>query len=303
MHFFEFLFAKLQNFPYLCKLFGIFLKKMNNFIKRTLSAIVYAGTVLATILANNSIYFGIVFILLTALAIHEHHKLLHASIKSTAYAMSAGVLLFASSYFYFTGESISRWLLLLYMLVLIFGVIHELFVEQENAIRSWGNLCSSQIMIALPFAMMNGIMQESKWLMLSLFILIWINDSGAYIVGSLMSKRKGGNHKMFPRVSPAKSWEGLIGGFIFDLAAGYVFYRLGWTVGICLTANPLLDSLIFALTIGMFGTLGDLIESLFKRTIGVKDSGRFLPGHGGVLDRFDSLLLAVPVAYLIFVYL
>jgi phosphatidate cytidylyltransferase len=282
---------------------GFFYKKMNNFIKRTLSAIVYAGTVLATILANNSIYFGIVFILLTALAIHEHHKLLRASIKSTAYAMSAGVLLFASSYFYFTGESISRWLLLLYMLVLIFGVIHELFVEQENAIRSWGNLCSSQIMIALPFAMMNGIMQESKWLMLSLFILIWINDSGAYIVGSLMSKRKGGNHKMFPRVSPAKSWEGLIGGFIFDLAAGYVFYRLGWTVGICLTANPLLDSLIFALTIGIFGTLGDLIESLFKRTIGVKDSGRFLPGHGGVLDRFDSLLLAVPVAYLIFVYL
>lgn len=276
---------------------------MNNFIKRTLSAIVYAGTVLATILANNSIYFGIVFILLTALAIHEHHKLLRASIKSTAYAMSAGVLLFASSYFYFTGESISRWLLLLYMLVLIFGVIHELFVEQENAIRSWGNLCSSQIMIALPFAMMNGIMQESKWLMLSLFILIWINDSGAYIVGSLMSKRKGGNHKMFPRVSPAKSWEGLIGGFIFDLAAGYVFYRLGWTVGICLTSNPLVDSLIFALTIGIFGTLGDLIESLFKRTIGVKDSGRFLPGHGGVLDRFDSLLLAVPVAYLIFVYL
>lgn len=282
---------------------GFFYKKMNNFIKRTLSAIVYAGTVLATILANNSIYFGIVFILLTALAIHEHHKLLRASIKSTAYAMSAGVLLFASSYFYFTGESISRWLLLLYMLVLIFGVIHELFVEQENAIRSWGNLCSSQIMIALPFAMMNGIMQESKWLMLSLFILIWINDSGAYIVGSLMSKRKGGNHKMFPRVSPAKSWEGLIGGFIFDLAAGYVFYRLGWTIGICLTANPLVDSLIFALTIGIFGTLGDLIESLFKRTIGVKDSGRFLPGHGGVLDRFDSLLLAVPVAYLIFVYL
>jgi phosphatidate cytidylyltransferase len=282
---------------------GFFYKKMNNFVKRTLSAIVYAGTVLATILANNSIYFGIVFILLTALAIHEHHKLLRASIKSTTYAMSAGVLLFASSYFYFTGESISRWLLLLYMLVLIFGVIHELFVEQENAIRSWGNLCSSQIMIALPFAMMNGIMQESKWLMLSLFILIWINDSGAYIVGSLMSKRKGGNHKMFPRVSPAKSWEGLIGGFIFDLAAGYVFYRLGWTVGICLTATPLLDSLIFALTIGIFGTLGDLIESLFKRTIGVKDSGRFLPGHGGVLDRFDSLLLAVPVAYLIFVYL
>jgi phosphatidate cytidylyltransferase len=138
---------------------------------------------------------------------------------------------------------------------------------------------------------------------LALFIIIWLNDSGAYIVGSLMAKRKKGNHKMFPRVSPAKSWEGLIGGFIFDLVAGYVFYQIGWTTGLTLTAYPLLNSLLFALTIGIFGTLGDLIESLFKRTLGVKDSGKFLPGHGGVLDRFDSLLLAVPVVYLLFVYL
>ena len=108
---------------------------------------------------------------------------------------------------------------------------------------------------------------------------------------------------MFPRVSPAKSWEGLIGGFVFDLVAGYVFYKIGWTADLSLTAYPLIDCLLFALTIGIFGTLGDLIESLFKRTIGVKDSGAFLPGHGGVLDRFDSLLLAVPMAYLLFVYL
>ena len=108
---------------------------------------------------------------------------------------------------------------------------------------------------------------------------------------------------MFPRVSPAKSWEGLIGGLIFDLAAGYLFYHLSWTAGLSLTAYPLLDSMLFALTIGIFGTLGDLIESLFKRTLGVKDSGKFLPGHGGILDRFDSLLLAVPVTYLLFVYL
>lgn len=275
---------------------------MNNFIQRTLSAIVYAGIVIASILVH-PMYFGIVFMLITALAIREHHKLVGASIKSTAYAMSAGVLLFATSYFHFCGDNICKWLLFLYLTTLCLGVIHELFTPQEDPTRSWGQLCSSQIMIALPFALMNGLLMENKFLLLALFAIIWINDSGAYIVGSLTNKLKGGNHKMFPRVSPAKSWEGLIGGFIFDLIAGYVFYEIGWTMGLTLTAYPMIDSLLFALTIGIFGTLGDLIESLFKRTLGVKDSGKFLPGHGGVLDRFDSLLLAAPVAYLLFVYL
>lgn len=276
---------------------------MNNFVKRTLSAIVYAGTVLACILASTPVYFGIVFMILTALAIHEHHKLLGISIQSTIYAVSAGMLLFASLYFLFLGNPIYRYLLFGYLVVLTAAVIRQLFDKEGNPIHHWGYLCSSQIMIALPFALMNGILMQSKWLMLALLIIIWVNDSGAYIVGSLLAKRTKGNHKMFPRVSPAKSWEGLIGGLIFDLVAGYVFYHIGWTDTLSLTAYPLIDSLLFALTIGIFGTLGDLIESLFKRTLGVKDSGKFLPGHGGVLDRFDSLLLAVPVAYLMFVYI
>ena len=182
-------------------------------------------------------------------------------------------------------------------------MILHLFREKVNAIQSWGNLCAGQLMIALPFALMTGIALYDKWLLFALFILIWVNDSGAYIVGSLMAKRKSGNHKMFPRVSPAKSWEGLIGGFIFDLISGYIFYLVGWTYTIGLTAYPLFDSLLFALAVGVFGTLGDLMESLMKRTIGVKDSGKFMPGHGGVLDRFDSLLLAVPVVYFLFIYL
>ena len=276
---------------------------MNNFVQRTLSAVVYAGTVLACILASTPIYFGIVFLILTALAIHEHHKLLGISVKSTAYAMSAGVLLFATLYFQFLGDPVSEYLLFGYLAILTLAIIRQLFIENDNPIHQWGYLCSSQIMVALPFALMNGILMHSKWLMLALLIIIWVNDSGAYIVGSLLAKRAKGNHKMFPRVSPAKSWEGLIGGLVFDLIAGYVFYHIGWTETLSLTPHPLLDSLLFALIVGIVGTLGDLIESLFKRTLGVKDSGKFLPGHGGVLDRFDSLLLAAPVAYILFVYL
>ena len=277
-------------------------KKMNNFFQRTLSAIVYAGTVIATTLLH-PMYFGIVFMIVSAWAIYEHHKLVQTSIKAACYAITATVLLFATMYFHLWGDPICKWLFFLYLAVLALAIIRELFIPQEDPIHSWGHLCSGQIMIALPFALMNGILMENKFLLLALFVILWLNDSGAYIVGSLMAKRKSGNHKMFPRVSPAKSWEGLIGGFIFDIIAGYVFYRIGWTADLTLTAYPLLNSILFALVIGIFGTLGDLIESLFKRTLGVKDSGKFLPGHGGVLDRFDSLLLAVPVVYLLFIYL
>lgn len=283
---------------------------MNNFITRTLSAIVYAGVVVASILVqpecfgNHMLLFGIVFMIVSTLAIREFHSLVGGSdVKIQSYAMIANSLLFCTLYFLFYGDMIWRPMLFAYVAILLLAMIVHLFREKVNAVESWGNLCAGQLMIALPFALMSGVVLYNKWLMFALFILIWVNDSGAYIVGSLMSKRKGGNHKMFPRVSPAKSWEGLIGGFVFDLIAGYIFYLVGWTTTMGLTAYPLLDSLLFALVVGVFGTLGDLMESLMKRTIGVKDSGKFMPGHGGVLDRFDSLLLAVPVVYFLFIYL
>ena len=277
---------------------------MNNFITRTLSAIVYAGLVIGGILVQpicfggHPLLFGILFMIVSTLAVREFHALVGSDIKTMTYAMMSNALLYSTLYFLFFGDWIWRGLLVAYIAIMLLALISHLFRPQVQPIQSWGNLCAGQLMIALPFALMNGVLMHSKWLMLALFILLWVNDSGAYIVGSLMAKRKGGNHKMFPRVSPAKSWEGLIGGFVFDLIAGYVFFRVGW-----MGDMTLMNSLLFALAGGVFGTLGDLMESLFKRTLGVKDSGKFMPGHGGVLDRFDSLLLAVPVIYFLFVYL
>lgn len=277
---------------------------MNNFITRTLSAIVYAGLVIGGILVQpicfggHPLLFGILFMIVSTLAVREFHALVGSDIKTMTYAMMSNALLYSTLYFLFFGDWIWRGLLVAYIAIMLLALISHLFRPQVQPIQSWGNLCAGQLMIALPFALMNGVLMHSKWLMLALFILLWVNDSGAYIVGSLMAKRKGGNHKMFPRVSPAKSWEGLIGGFVFDLIAGYVFFRIGW-----MGDMTLMNSLLFALAGGVFGTLGDLMESLFKRTLGVKDSGKFMPGHGGVLDRFDSLLLAVPVTYFFFVYL
>lgn len=277
---------------------------MNNFIVRTLSAIVYAGLVIGSILVHPLCFgghpwlFGVLFLTISTLAMREFHVLVGSDIKMMSYSMIANALLYTTLYFFFYGDLIWRGLLVAYVAILLLAMIGHLFRPQVHAIQSWGNLCASQLMITLPFALMNGVIMYSQWLMLAVFILLWVNDSGAYIVGSLTAKRKGGNHKMFPRVSPAKSWEGLIGGFVFDLIAGYVFFHLGWTADM-----GLVNSLYLALAVGVFGTMGDLMESLMKRTLGVKDSGKFMPGHGGVLDRFDSLLLAVPIVYFFFVFL
>lgn len=125
---------------------------------------------------------------------------------------------------------------------------------------------------------------------LCVFIFLWANDTGAYCSGSLFGK-----HKLFPRVSPGKSWEGSIGGAIIVLL-------VAWLIGYLDTQNGNTSGLTIpqwmglGLVVVVFGTWGDLVESLFKRTLGVKDSGNILPGHGGMLDRFDSSLMAMPAA-------
>jgi phosphatidate cytidylyltransferase len=152
----------------------------------------------------------------------------------------------------------------------------------------------SQMYIALPFSLLNVLAfsapgQYSYVFPLSLFIFLWMNDTGAYLSGSLLGK-----HKLFPRVSPGKSWEGSIGGGLLVVAVAFAF---GWFEND--EGMGMMNEWEWAglgLVVVIFGTWGDLVESLFKRTLGIKDSGSILPGHGGMLDRFDSSLLAIPAA-------
>lgn len=156
----------------------------------------------------------------------------------------------------------------------------------------------AQLYIGLPFALLNVLAFQrdavtdtvsfNPILPLSVFVFLWLSDSGAYCVGSLMGK-----HRLFERISPKKSWEGSIGGALIALAGALVLGHF----------FPLLSTLEWiglALTVVVFGTWGDLTESLLKRQLQIKDSGNILPGHGGMLDRFDSALIAIPaaVAYL-----
>ena len=276
---------------------------MSSFWQRTLSGTVYVALIVASILVH-PIFFGILFLLFTMWAVREQHKLFNSTKFTTIGSMLAGGWLFAMTWLFEQFEALSLLQLKLlfcgYCLLLIILLAAELWEKAENPVHNWGHILVSQIMIALPFALMNVVHGRSKFLLLALFITIWVNDTFAYCVGVLTAKRKNGNHKMFPRVSPKKSWEGLFGGFAFALLAGYVYYKVGWLVDF---EHPLLTALAFALLVAVAGTFGDLMESLMKRTIGVKDSGRFMPGHGGILDRFDSILLATPIVAILVILL
>ena len=162
----------------------------------------------------------------------------------------------------------------------------------------------SQMYIALPFSMINvlafrsqatGAVHYDFVLPLSVFIFLWTNDTGAYCAGSLFGK-----HKLFPRISPGKSWEGSIGGGITVLIVAAVVGYIANSGGNTHALN-IVQWLGLGLVVVFFGTWGDLVESLFKRTLGIKDSGNILPGHGGMLDRFDSSLMAIPAA-VIYIY-
>ena len=185
-----------------------------------------------------------------------------------------------------------------YVLLLLYMMISELYLKKENPVLNWAYSMLSQLYIGLPFALLNVLafhndpgseyssVSYNPILPLSIFIFLWLNDTGAYCIGSLIGK-----HRLFERISPKKSWEGFFGGLILSLASSQAFAwfapeinRMNW--------------LGLAATVVLFGTWGDLIESLLKRTLGVKDSGNVLPGHGGMLDRFDSVMLAVPASYI-----
>ncbi|MDR0872689.1 MAG: phosphatidate cytidylyltransferase [Prevotellaceae bacterium] len=265
---------------------------MNNFWKRTISGIVYVALIVFTVFANHWIT-ALILAALAALTTYEFHKNTNklenvnvnpiipaiASIAPLGYLVLLTVKNYYNIAFIFAG---------LYFVFGLYIFIAEIFKQKTNPISNIAYTFLGQIYIALPFLLMYGIKEINEIFLFALFVLIWANDTFAYLAGSTFGK-----HRMCERISPKKSWEGFVGGLLGALIVAFVFSRFE-------TQLDVIQWLGFALIVVVFGTLGDLFESLMKRTIGVKDSGNIMPGHGGLLDRFDSLLFATPV---IFVYL
>ena len=275
---------------------------MSELVKRTIFGALFVACVVGCILWNPFAFAGL-FLVICILAVDEFHRLVKSPRALRIYAFFATIVLclMVDCMAWRMEDSGSNYramgiiLLMAYLPLIIFALLDEIWNHSGQPLTSWGNLLISQSMIALPLASMAFLYFLDKWLLLALFVLIWVNDTGAYCVGSLTAKRKNGNHKMIPHVSPKKSWEGLIGGFVFALAGAFLLWHFGWFDTIIVEGRGLFTTAIFAFLVSGFGTLGDLMESVMKRSLGVKDSGVFLPGHGGVLDRFDSVLLAAPV--------
>ena len=272
---------------------------MNNFIARTITGILFVATIVVCFLNPTAMIF--LFALVTGLTVWEFTGLVNdraGVVVNRFISTVAGVYFFLAMAGTCSGFTSST-VFIPYLITIIYLLVAELYAKQEDPIHDWAYTMMSQMYVVLPFSLLNmlafraapeGIMYVYT-LPLSVFVFLWVNDTGAYCCGSLFGK-----HKLFPRVSPGKSWEGSIGGGIFVLVAAALVWYLTDVYDMNPTGMGMLEWMGLGLTVVVFGTWGDLVESLFKRTLGIKDSGNILPGHGGMLDRFDSSLLAIPAA-------
>ena len=267
---------------------------MRNFIIRTVTGIAFVAIVVASFLRPETM--TLLFALVTGMTVWEFTGLVNGRQGVTVNRMIstvAGVYLFFAMAG-FCSELTSSAVFIPYLISLIYLLVAELYLKQEDPIHDWAYTMMSQLYIALPFSLLNVLAFHPAYgavLPLSMFVFLWVNDTGAYLCGSLL-----GRHKLFPRISPGKSWEGSIGGGILVMAVAVLVWYLTDMYELNMLGLSACQWAGLGLVVVVFGTWGDLVESLFKRTLGIKDSGNILPGHGGMLDRFDSSLLAIPAA-------
>ena len=269
---------------------------MKNFITRILSGAVYVGLIFCAIYFFDTIpaIFLVFFGLVTLIGVWEASRLTHGDEQNQSKVVKCvdalGALAVFASFFFNEecGHSLAS-----FLPILLYGLVRftiQLYITNQNPIKSLQQSFFCICYVAIPLGLMSTIsFSENSMLLLSIFIFLWLNDSGAYLVGSTIGK-----HRLFERISPKKSWEGFWGGLAFCIAATWLLQWLNlfpacWSIAAAVG---------FAIVTSVFATWGDLCESLIKRTLGVKDSGNIMPGHGGILDRIDSLLLVAPATLL-----
>ncbi len=275
---------------------------MKNFIIRTITSVFFVAAIVSSFLRPEAMI--LLFALVTGLTIWEFTGLVNdreGVAVNQMISTVAGVYFFLAMAGFCSGMTPPA-VFVPYLVTLIYLMVSELYLKQEDPVHDWAYTMMGQLYIAVPFSLLNVLAFQSDaegihyvWTIpLSVFVFLWINDAGAYICGSLL-----GRHKLFPRISPGKSWEGSIGGGILVILVALAIPHLLPLIMSPSSFHLPLSSIEFVglgLLVVIFGTWGDLVESLFKRTLGIKDSGHILPGHGGMLDRFDSTLMAVPAA-------
>lgn len=274
---------------------------MKNFIQRAITGLLFVAVLIGCMIGG-PLSFGVLFCIISTLATAEFCNLMsqQQGVKINRNICVLGNITLFLCFFYYGMNPAETGIFIPYLLIIIYLMISELYLKKEHPLNNWAYAMFSQLYVGLPFALLNvlafqtsSIETTSQYhfiLPLSIFAFNWVNDTGAYCTGVLFGK-----HPLFKRISPKKSWEGSIGGATFCIAASFALAHF----------FPILPTIVWvgmAIVVVIFGTWGDLTESLMKRQLGIKDSGTILPGHGGVLDRFDSTIMAVPAA-VVYLYL
>ena len=271
---------------------------MKNLVLRTVTGILFVAVVVASILLHDvtAIPFYVLMLLVAVLGSWEFLKMagvLHRWPQTVVTLLVTAVMSVAPML-------ITRFELLavffclipfLFFFIVLFAI--ELFRKEEGSARlqAVSMFFLPLLWIGIPVFMMGWMIWVNMPSVLALFIIIWLDDTLAYCAGSLF-----GRHKLCERISPKKTWEGFLIALVLTVASSVSFRYIGFFTDAVVWST--LEWMGFALVVVLFGTLGDLVESMIKRACGVKDSGNILPGHGGILDRFDSVLMAVPAAAL-----
>ncbi len=263
------------------------LSSKSNLIQRIVAALIGAPLIVF-LTVYSSVSFWLLFMLIAILTQYEFYKLLglNGNFPLKIYGTFCGAVITSLTFFVESNQvNFSFYYIIVPLLTFTFFI--KLYKKADaKPFENLGYTFLGVIYVALPMALLIEVVLENgkftPLLAIGILIILWVNDSGAYFTGSFFGKRK-----LFERISPKKTWEGFFGGAIFALIAAFIFARTSGTLDI-------FQWLIIAAIIVVTGTLGDLVESLFKRSIAIKDSGSIIPGHGGFLDRFDGLLLSMP---------
>lgn len=272
---------------------------MKNLMARAITGVLFVAAIVVCFL--NPLAMAFLFAIVTGLTVWEFTGLVNnrEGVDTNRFICTvAGVYLFLAIMGFTSGQTPST-VFIPYLITIIYLLIAELYAKNPDPLQTWAYTMMSQLYVAVPLSMISVLAFRATpegvaytYLMpLSVFVFLWTNDTGAYCCGSLL-----GRHKLFPRISPGKSWEGSVGGAVFVVAVAALVWHLAESYGVNDLQLSLVQWIGLGLVVVVFGTWGDLVESLLKRTLGIKDSGNILPGHGGMLDRFDSSLLAFPAA-------
>lgn len=267
---------------------------MSDLVKRSLWGIIYVVVMMGGILVH-PLLFALVFGTLLFFTQYEFYAMVEgAGHKITRFPGSFMGVIYFLLCFAVANNYIPQVFSLAFIPIILIMFIIELFRSNRNTLERSGLTILGFIYIAGPFSLMNFVVHTSAggqahafypWILAGVFFIIWVNDSFAYLVGTQFGK-----HKMCPKISPKKSWEGLVGGAVFGIIMGIMN-------AVMFQAVSMMAWIVIAVLTVSFATLGDLFESKLKREIGAKDSGNILPGHGGFLDRLDSLLFVVPMVF------